>query len=98
VRLVVCLNVDYRAGLNVRNYPSETGTMVGTIPAGGCFIINGRSSAHPGWYRLASGQGGYGGIKIYTDDSKTDLWIYGVNLDATEENLNTLLDIEVPAK
>ncbi len=98
VRLVVCINADYRAGLNIRDYPSETGKMMGTIPAGGCFIINGRSSAHPGWYRLASGQNGYGGINIYNDDGSTDLWIYGGNLDASEANLNTLLDIEVPAQ
>jgi hypothetical protein len=98
VRLVVCISADYRAGLNIRDYPSETGKMMGTIPAGGCFIINGRSSAHPGWYRLASGQNGYGGINIYNDDGSTDLWIYGGNLDASEANLNTLLDIEVPAQ
>lgn len=98
VRLVVCINADYRAGLNIRDYPSDTGKMMGTIPAGGCFIINGRSSAHPGWYRLASGQSGYGGINIYNDDGSTDLWIYGANLDASEAMLNTLLDIEVPAQ
>ena len=98
VRLVVCLDEDYRVGLNVRDYPDESGKRMGTIPAGGCFIINGRSSAHPGWYRLASGQDGYGGIDIYNDDGATDLWIYAIHIDASEEMLNTLLDIDVPAQ
>lgn len=98
VRLVVCLDEDYRVGLNVRDYPDESGRRMGTIPAGGCFIINGRSSEHPGWYRLASGQDGFGGIDIYNDDGSTDLWIYAIHIDSSEEMLNTLLDIEVPAQ
>lgn len=98
VRLVVCLDEDYRVGLNIRDYPDESGKRMGTIPAGGCFIINGRSSAHPGWYRLASGQDGYGGIDVYNDDGSTDLWIYAIHIDASEEMLNTLLDIEVPVQ
>jgi hypothetical protein len=98
IRLTVCLSADYRVGLNIRTSPSEDAKLVGTIPAAGCFIINGRSSANPGWYRLAAGQNNMGGIRIYADDEDTNLWVYSVNIDATADNLNRLLDIEVPSK
>ena len=94
-RLVVCLDADIIMGLYVRDIPSGSGNITGTVPAAGCFTINGRSAANPGWYHMAPGQSGYGGIQIYVDDSVTDLWIYAVNIDATESNLNRLQDIVV---
>ncbi len=94
-RLVVCLDADIIMGLYVRDIPSESGNITGTVPAAGCFTINGRSAANPGWYHMAPGQSGYGGIQIYVDDSLIDLWIYAVNIDATESNLNRLQDIVV---
>ncbi len=94
-RLVVCLDADVIMGKYLYDIPSESGHITGTVPAAGCFTINGRSAANPGWYHLAPGQNGYGGIQIYVDDSTTDLWIYTVNIDATEANLIRLQDIAV---
>jgi hypothetical protein len=94
-RLVVCLDADVVMANYLYDIPSDTGKITGTIPAAGCFTINGRSAANPGWYHLAPGQDGFGGINIYVDDSTTDLWVYTVNIDATESNLNRLQDIVV---
>jgi hypothetical protein len=94
-RLVVCLDADVIMANYLFDVPSESGKITGTVPTAGCFTINGRSAANPGWYHLAPGQDGFGGINIYVDDSVTDLWIYTVNIDATESNLNRLQDIAV---
>lgn len=93
--LVVCLNYNIQVGINVRNYPSDTGTNVGTIPAAGCFTIDGKNSQHAGWYHLASGQNGLGGITIRGNANDDSLWINGKNLDASETELNSLAEIEV---
>lgn len=93
--IVVCLNADVRVGLTIRDYPDETGNYVGSIPAGGCFTLDARAAGHEGWYRLATGQNGFGGIRIYADDTDTNLWVYAVDTDASEANLNGLTEIDV---
>jgi hypothetical protein len=94
-RLVVCLDADVILAKYLYNIPSESGSITGTVPAAGCFTINGRSAANPGWYHLAPGQDGFGGVQIYVDDNVIDLWIHTDNIDATEANLNRLQDIVV---
>jgi hypothetical protein len=94
--VVTCLNPDTRVGLIIHDFPSDTAAMVGTIPPGGCFTLNGRSSQYPGWYRMAPGQnGGGGGIQVYVDDTVSPLWIHAVDIDAAAENLASLADVDV---
>ncbi len=94
--LVVCLDYNIQNGENIRTSPSESGTIVGTIPAAGCFTIDGKDSQAPGWYHFASGQNGMGGIQIssYADDN--NLWVYNHYFDKDESLLNMLVEVAVP--
>jgi hypothetical protein len=94
-QLVVCLDADYQVGLNIRAAPSETANLVGAVPPGGCFTLNGRAAVNVGWYRLAPGQNNFGGIRVYVDDSKQDIWVYAINTDASQSNLDSLLPITI---
>lgn len=96
--LVVCLSADYRAGLDVRAYPSNTARNVGSIPTAACFTIDGRNSDFPDWYHLAPGQSGFGGIYIGIDESKYQAWIYGKHLDKPLTDFSALPEIEVTGK
>lgn len=93
--LVVCLSADYRAGLDVRAYPSNTARNVGSIPTAACFTIDGRNSDFPDWYHLAPGQSGFGGIYIGIDESKYQAWIYGKHLDKPLTDFSTLPELAV---
>ena len=94
-RVVACLDADIRAGIYIHKFPREDSAAVGSIPLAGCFALDGKASAYPGWYRLAAGQNGYMGISIWGDEKSQDLWVYAVNTDATESNLNSLPEITV---
>jgi hypothetical protein len=95
--LVVCLDADVRYGLYIRDYPGDSGNAVGAIPAAGCFTLDARAAGHEGWYRMTSGQNGFGGIYIYGDETKVSLWVHAVNTDASQENLNGLTEVNVDA-
>jgi len=93
--LVVCLNYDIQYGINIRAFPSDTARAVGSIPAAGCFTINGRNSQYPDWYRMAAGQNGMGNISISSDADENSLWVNGKNFDKSVDVLGKLPEIEV---
>ena len=95
--LVVCLNYDVQVGANIRNFPSETGKNVGMISMASCFTIDGRSSQYDGWYHLASGQNGLGGVQIWGDETSGNLWVNGDNFLISKDKLDKLADIQVSA-
>jgi hypothetical protein len=93
--LVVCLDPDIQWGINVRSTPSDTARNIGTIPAAGCFTINGRSVKNPGWYVMAPGQDGMGSIMINVDDTKQQLWVSDKNFDVSESFSAFLAELPV---
>ena len=95
--LVVCLNYDVQIGANIRTFPSDTGTNVGTIPAAGCFTVDGKNSQYDGWYHMASGQDGYGGISIWSKADSDNLWVKGDNFSISADKLAGLPEVEVTA-
>ena len=93
--LVVCLNPDYQWGINVRSGPSDTAKNIGTIPAGGCFTLDGRSAESAGWYVMASGQNGMGSIVINVDDTRQLLWVSDQNFDMSGSLSEFLAELPV---
>jgi len=93
--LVVCLNPDYQWGINVRSGPSDTAKNIGTIPAGGCFTLDGRSAENAGWYVMASGQNGMGSIVINVDDTRQLLWVSDQNFDMSGSLSEFLAELPV---
>jgi hypothetical protein len=93
--LVVCLDPNYGVGLNIRDFPSDTSTIVGTVPLAGCFTIDGQNSQYPDWYHLASGQNGLGGIQFSVDETKHQLWVYTTHNDATAASLSMVPQLAV---
>ena len=93
--LVVCLDPDYQWGINVRNEPSDTAKNIGTIPAGGCFTLDGRSAEDEGWYVMASGQNGMGSIVINADDTQQLLWVSDQNFDMSDSLSEFLAELPV---
>jgi hypothetical protein len=97
-KLVVCLNYDIQVGINIRDFPAETGRNVGTIPMAGCFTIDGKNSQNEGWYHLASGQNGIGGITISDRFADSDnLWVKGDNFLISKDKLDLLKEVPVAA-
>jgi hypothetical protein len=95
-RLVVCLNYDIQVGINIRDFPGESGRNVGTIPMAGCFTVDGKNSQYEGWYHLASGQNGLGGITISNRFADSDnLWVKGDNFLISKDKLDLLKEVEV---
>jgi hypothetical protein len=95
--LVVCLDYNQQVGENIRSFPSDTGTIVGTIPMADCFTIDGRNSQYPGWYHFASGQNGRGGRQISSYADENNLWVYNHHFDKAQSFLDTLAEVAVPA-
>jgi hypothetical protein len=93
--LVVCLDPDYQWGINVRSEPSDTAKNIGTIPAGGCFTLDGRSAEDEGWYVMASGQNGMGSIVINADDTQQLLWVSDQNFDMSDSLSEFLAELPV---
>ena len=93
--LVVCLDPDYQWGVNVRSEPSDTAKNIGTIPAGGCFTLDGRSAEDEGWYVMASGQNGMGSIVINADDTQQLLWVSDQNFDMSDSLSEFLAELPV---
>jgi len=96
--LVVCLSPDHIVGLDIREFPSDTAHSVGTIPIAGCFTIDGKSSQYPGWYHLATGQNGFGGIYIGVDETTHQLWVSGKNIVKPLTDMDTLPELTVTGK
>lgn len=94
--LVVCLDYNIQYGINIRDFPADTGRAVGTIPAAGCFTIDGKNSQYPGWYHFASGQNGMGSIQISSSADDNNLWVFGKTFDATADELSHLPEVAVP--
>ncbi|NMC85068.1 MAG: hypothetical protein GYA58_07255 [Anaerolineaceae bacterium] len=93
--LVVCLDPDYQWGINIRSEPSDTAKNIGTIPAGGCFTLDGRSAEDEGWYVMASGQNGMGSIVINADDTQQLLWVSDQNFDMSDSLSEFLAELPV---
>jgi hypothetical protein len=93
--VVVCLDYNRQVGESIRVAPNDTANWAGSIPAAACFTIDGRASAFPGWYHLAKGQNGLGGIIISTDETTHQLWVNGQHFMSTSVDLNSLPDITV---
>ena len=93
--LVVCLDPDYQWGINIRSEPSDTAKNIGTIPAGGCFTLDGRSAENAGWYVMASGQNGMGSIVINADDTQLLLWVSDQNFDMSDSLSEFLAELPV---
>lgn len=91
----VCLNEKTQVGYNIRIAPKDDGAFGGKIPMGGCFVLDGRSSVYPGWYKLAAGQNGSNGISIGVDDSSVQLWVKGYYIEGFGHDLDTLPDVIV---
>jgi hypothetical protein len=94
----VCLNENTNVGYNIRIAPKDDAAFGGKIPMGACFVLDGRSSAYPGWYKLAPGQNGSNGISIGVDDSTVQLWVKGTYVEAFSHDLETLPDVPVNVK
>lgn len=95
-KLVVCLNYDIQVGINIRDFPDESGRNVGTIPMAGCFTIDGKNSHYEGWYHLASGQNGIGGITISSRFADSEnLWVKGDNFLISKDKLALLNEVPV---
>jgi len=92
----VCIEFDFLYKTNIRNFPSDNAVVVGNIPIDGCFIVDGRNSAYPGWYHFAEGQNGVNGIFIQSGYmNSSDLWINSVHFNKTDSVLSDLPEIEV---
>lgn len=94
----VCLNEKTQVGYNIRIAPKDDAAFGGKIPMGGCFVLDGRSSVYPGWYKLAAGQNGSNGISIGVDDSRVQLWVKGYYIEGFGHDLDTLPDVIVNAE
>jgi hypothetical protein len=95
--LVVCLDYDVQLGVNIHNFPSADSKNIGSIPAAGCFTIDGKNSSYAGWYHMADGQEGFGGITTWTKVDANGMWVNDKNFDKTTEQLSTLPEIAVTA-
>jgi hypothetical protein len=96
---VVCLDYNIQIGINIRDFPGTTGANVGTIPAGGCFTLDGKNSSYAGWYHMAPGQNGLGGIVIRGGQNSTSLWVNDKNFDKSNSMINDLPEVTVtPSK
>jgi len=84
-------------GYNIRVAPKDDAAFGGTIPMAACFVVDGRSSEYPGWYKLAAGQNGSNGISIGVDDSVYQLWVKGYYIEPFSNDLETLPDVTVQA-
>jgi hypothetical protein len=95
--MVVCLDYDVQLGVNIHNFPSADSKNIGSIPAAGCFTVDGKNSSYAGWYHMADGQEGYGGITIWTKADANGMWVNDKNFDKTTEQLSTLPEVAVTA-
>ena len=95
--LVVCLDYNRQTGINVRDFPSDTANIVGTIPAAGCFTVDGQNAQYAGWYHMATGQNGIGGIQIPANDQSPKLWVDGKHLSTLPDQLAKLPQVDVVA-
>ena len=95
--LVLCLDYNIQVGANIRSFPSDTAEAVGSIPAAGCFTIDGQDTAYPGWYRLEAGQNGIEGIVIRKNPDSANLWVNGKNFSITQDKLKLLPQVQPAA-
>jgi hypothetical protein len=93
--LVVCLDYNRQVGETIYTSPSLNGTPVGVVPAADCFTVDGKNSQYPGWYHLAKGQNGMGGINFSTDENTHQLWVNGTHFMTTAVSLTELPELAV---